>query len=268
MKIFVGSGWFAPTSDATDVRKKLLGSSLTRTPDFHHVWLESVRQSIDPEYICIVDNRSPLASPLRGKFDIHWINLNVNLGHVSTPTSTNRSGWSDAVIHSARAFLETDADVFVYVEQTALLKSSRLGEWLRQQLGPNVGLVREGKGIPQPTTAGLFALHREHGPRFISRWEGIRHGDSRVSVERKLIAAASNCPLGVLNRTPGIANGRLVHAVSRLFRNHRWLPISGGRSRPIDWREDIVLKHPTRSELSRYFSETPLRRDRIPSGFW
>lgn len=251
-RLMVTSGWYSALSDESDSRLKLLGASATRRADFHEEWLASVEHHLRPENILIVDSLSPTPSPLRKVQRIDWIDLHENAGH-ATVASGLLCGWSQSVAISMIAFLNTGLDYYIYVEQDVLLKGMNLREGLTDACGTSI-LFGSGKGTPQPLQQSLFVLHRSRVQRFLTRFLGIPRSDLEFSPEKKFVLAASRLPAWVsrtLQDSSAPVARRLVadRSLFSLFRGFEWLPLPGGRARPIPWEADYYMQHASEEEL-------------------
>jgi hypothetical protein len=227
------------------------------------MWLESVNRTLRPEFICIADNASPCKSPLRRNENVQWLDLPRNAGHASQSVS-HLSGWSESFLATLEVFLASSADMYVYFEQTLLVSADGFREelWRRSTQGP---VLTSGKGSPQPVNSALFAVRREHAKVLLDRYRSLRHRDSVVSPERKLLAAASGAPLPLLNSLPGAGGGRLVSLAAFASWKRNWSGLGGGRARPIPWHKSYSLKHPSLEELRRYLLGNPAAAECVPA---
>ena len=253
--LLVASGWYSAADERDDTRRRLLGDSLIRRPEFHTLWLQSVERHFYPERIVVVDSKSPTQSPLINISRVEWINLHENAGH-ATAAQGILSGWTQSVVFSMLAFINSGIDFYLYVEQDALVGGRNLREKVVRACGQSMAFG-SGKGTPQVLQQSLFIVHRSQAQRFLTRLLSVPQLDSVLSPETKFALAGSRLPLPLLrffsHDVTRFSQKVVAQTISRRpLRRFGWIPLSGGRIRPIAWDEDFYFQHGSSEEVSMY----------------
>jgi hypothetical protein len=211
--------------------------------------------------VLIVDSASPVKpndiSFTSTKFQN--IDLLKNPGH-SQNCITHYCGYMASVILGLEFALHNDVDIFLYVEQDALVYGNGFIDKIKQQLS-NKDLVFGNGGKFGEIQQSVFAANKKGIRKFLSKLHQINFSDRQISPEMKFMYAASwlsNYPFaGVLSydnpeliRRAGIG---LILRLMSMMHNYEFLPFGYGRLRPINFKDEVFyFQHGTAEEISIY----------------
>lgn len=272
MKVVVGTGWYANDNLRS---YKTFGSEEIRTNSFRELWWAGVNRFLAPDAAVIVDSASPVKPHDVVEFNcnVQNIALLINPGH-STETSLHYSGWTASVILSLEYAYLSGADVYIYVEQDVALwerKEGLLRQKILEALDKSPIVFGCGRGTPQILQQSFFAIHRRGMRQFLAALHHIDMSDKKLSPETKFhislavkflrptLCFISNrewlekLPTPFLRRVCGRIQGVFQKYLMRLTRNYHVWDFGYGRSRPINYDDDIFyFQHATDDELRIY----------------
>jgi hypothetical protein len=256
----VTSGWFATNEARSYVTA---GSEIIRGAGFRPLWWKSVDTFIKPQHVFIVDSSSPVkpddaactATPFQ------YTELLINPGH-SQNGKTHYSGYMASVIMGLEFALHNDVEMFLYVEQDALVFGDAIVEKTKSALRrKDLVFGSSGNDIQQ----SFFAANKKGIRHFLSALHAINYSDKQVAPEHKFMFAASRflpSPLIKLAEFTEIeklrvAGLRLFSLACGLSKNYAILPFGYGRDRPMNFDDDVFyFQHGSADELTRYRKRT------------
>jgi hypothetical protein len=258
---FVATGWY---SSMTPRSYRTKGDDLIRGVDFRPLWWRSLDAFAAPRHVLIIDSASPVkvddASFTSTPFQT--IEMLVNPGHSQNGTM-HYCGYMAGVILGLEFALLNDVDLFVYVEQDALLFGERIIEKTKQALRRR-DLVFGGTSEVD-IQQSFFAANKRGIRRFLKALHAIDFSDKRVAPEHKFMFAGSlplPGPLVGLAAHTSIDKLRrlgliLFSAMCKLRSNYEVLPFGYGRERPIDFSDDVFyFQHGSAEEIALYKART------------
>jgi hypothetical protein len=257
----VTTGWFATNEARSYVTA---GDELIRGAGFRPLWWKSVDTFIKPQHVFIVDSASPVkpddaaytATPFQ------YTELLINPGH-SQNGKTHYCGAMAAIIMGLEFALHNDVEMFLYVEQDALVFGDAIVEKTKNALRRR-DLVFGSSGSLD-IQQSFFAANKKGIRQFLSALHAINYSDKQVAPEHKFMFAASRflpSPLIKLAEFTEIeklrvAGLRLFSLACGLTKNYAFLPFGYGRERPINFGDDVFyFQHGSADELTRYRKRT------------
>jgi hypothetical protein len=257
----VTTGWYSSTAPRSYRTK---GDDSIRGVDFRPLWWRSLDTFAAPAHVLIVDSASPVkvddASFTATR--IERIELLMNPGH-SQNGATHYSGYMAGVILGLEYALLNDVDMFVYVEQDALLFGERIIERTKSALRRR-DLVFGGTSDVD-IQQSFFAANKRGIRQFLKALHAIDFPDKRVAPEHKFMFAGTRmlpAPLVRLAVHTSIDKLRrlglvLFSTICKLCRNYEILPFGYGRERPINFADDVFyFQHGTVEEIAMYRART------------
>jgi hypothetical protein len=256
----VATGWFSTHEARSYVTK---GDELIRGVGFRSLWWKSVDTFIKPQHVFIVDSASPIkpddaaytATPFQ------YTELLMNPGH-SQNGKTHYCGYMAGVILGLEFALLNDVDMFLYVEQDALVFGDAIVEKTKNALRRrNLVFGSGGLDIQQ----SFFAANKKGIRHFLSALHAIDYSDKQVAPEHKFMFAASRFLPGPLIKLAEfteveklrVAGLRLFSLACALAKNYAFLPFGYGRERPINFGDEVFyFQHGSADELTRYKRRT------------
>jgi hypothetical protein len=256
----VATGWFSTNEARSYVTK---GDELIRGVGFRSLWWKSVDTFIKPQHVFIVDSASPIkpddaaytATPFQ------YTELLMNPGH-SQNGKTHYCGYMAGVILGLEFALLNDVDMFLYVEQDALVFGDAIVEKTKNALRRrNLVFGSGGLDIQQ----SFFAANKKGIRHFLSALHAINYSDKQVAPEHKFMFAASRFLPGPLIKLAEfteveklrVAGLRLFSLACALAKNYAFLPFGYGRERPINFGDEVFyFQHGSADELTRYKKRT------------
>jgi len=256
----VATGWFSTNEARSYVTK---GDELIRGVGFRSLWWKSMDTFIKPQHVFIVDSASPIkpddaaytATPFQ------YTELLMNPGH-SQNGKTHYCGYMAGVILGLEFALLNDVDMFLYVEQDALVFGDAIVEKTKNALRRrNLVFGSGGLDIQQ----SFFAANKKGIRHFLSALHAINYSDKQVAPEHKFMFAASRFLPGPLIKLAEfteveklrVAGLRLFSLACALAKNYAFLPFGYGRERPINFGDEVFyFQHGSADELTRYKKRT------------
>jgi len=253
----VASGWYASREARNYITA---GDDLIRSTEFRPLWWRSLDRFIKPEYVFIVDSASPVkprdADCTSTKFQ--HLELLINPGH-SQNSKTHYCGAMAAIILGLEFALHNDVEMFLYVEQDALIFGDKVVERTKSALRRKdlVFGAANYNGVQQ----SLFAANKKGIRRFLSALHAINYSDKQIAPEHKFMYAASRLlpsPLLALAEFTDVRALRragviLFTHLCALSKNYEILPFGYGRDRPINFNDEVFyFQHGTNEEIMRY----------------
>jgi hypothetical protein len=239
----VGTGWYA-SETARDYNTA--GDDVIRGIAFRPLWWRSLDTFLRPQHVFIVDSASPLKSNDAAftSTPFQRVELLINPGHAQNG-KTHYCGAMAAIILGLEFALHNDVDMFLYVEQDALLFGNSIVAKTKQALRRK-DLVF-GASTAKDIQHSFFAANKKGIRHFLSALHAIDYSDNKVSPEHKFMFGASRfLPsklVGLVSPAPThlIRNVglRLFSAVCSISRNYEILPFGYGRERPINFNDDV-----------------------------
>jgi hypothetical protein len=253
----VASGWYASQEARSYVTQ---GDDLIRSVEFRPLWWQSLDTFVNPEHVLIVDSASPVKADDRSftGTDVRHLELLINPGH-SQDGKTHYCGAMAAIIMGLEFALHNDVELFLYVEQDALVFGKDIVDKTKSALRRK-DLVF-GASHADDIQQSFFAANKNGIRRFLSALHAINHSDKQVSPEHKFMFAASRflpsalASLAAHTRVDKLrrANLRLFALACALSKNYEVLPFGYGRDRPINFSDDVFyFQHGTAAELLQY----------------
>ncbi len=239
------------------------GNEIIRGAGFRPLWWKSVDTFIKPQHVFIVDSASPVkpddaactATPFQ------YTELLINPGH-SQNGETHYCGYMASVIMGLEFALHNDVEMFLYVEQDALVFGDAIVEKTKNALRrKDLVFGSSGNDIQQ----SFFAANKKGIRHFLSALHAINYSDKQVAPEHKFMFAASRfLPSPVIKLAEfteiekmRVAGLRLFSLACSLTKNYEFLPFGYGRERPINFRDDVFyFQHGSADELNRYRERT------------
>lgn len=253
----IGSGWWSKDNEGFSKERKKLGDDFIRSPEFHHLWYESISRYTTPNKIIIVDSASPQKPPLNLKDGrIEFISLDKNYGH-ATNCIGKFGGWLRSCLLGVAYAWMCDADYFVYVEQDVLLYGEGIIEHAISRMNHSFMFGRFGQGLrtktPQPLQQSFFIIKKPAYLEFMQRMEQIRGTDQEIFPEIKFTQIRYNWLPKALIYTRFGKLWRILTA--DLW--YDWLPYGYGRERPLNWNDPFFyFQHGTINEIQQYIKLT------------
>lgn len=254
---FVATGWFASHEKRSYVTA---GDELIRSAEFRPLWWRSLDAFVRPKYVFIVDSASPI-KPNDAAYTstkLQHLELIINPGH-SQNGKTHYCGAMAAIILGLEFALHNDIDMFVYVEQDALIFGEKIIEKTKSVLRRKDLVFGASRAFD--VQQSFFAANKKGIRRFLSALHAIDYSDKQVAPENKFMLAASRfIPRPVIgfaeyteNRKLWGAGLRIFAAICALSKNYEVLPFGYGRARPINFADDVFyFQHGTADELAQY----------------
>lgn len=253
----VTSGWYA-SNEPRSYRTK--GDDFIRGTDFRSLWWQSLDRFAQPAHVFIVDSASPVkpddAACTTTKFQ--RVELLMNPGHSQNGT-THYCGYMAGVILGLEFALHNDVEMFLYVEQDALLFGDDIIKKTKNALRRK-DLVFGGTSDVD-IQQSFFAANKKGIRHFLSALHAINYSDKRVAPEHKFMFAGSRMlPASVVNLAVHTSVDKMRRAglllfslVCTLCRNYEFLPFGYGRERPINFNDDaFYFQHGSVEEVLQY----------------
>ena len=256
----VATGWFSTNEARSYVTK---GDELIRGVGFRSLWWKSVDTFIKPQHVFIVDSASPIKpdDAAHTATPFQYTELLMNPGH-SQNGKTHYCGYMAGVILGLEFALLNDVDMFLYVEQDALVFGDAIVETTKNALRRrNLVFGSGGLDIQQ----SFFAANKKGIRHFLSALHAINYSDKQVAPEHKFMFAASRFLPGPLIKLAEfteveklrVAGLRLFSLACALAKNYAFLPFGYGRERPINFGDEVFyFQHGSADELTRYKKRT------------
>jgi hypothetical protein len=253
----VTSGWYASNEPRS---YRTAGDDLIRGVGFRPLWWRSLDRYIAPAHVFIVDSASPVkpddAAYTATKFQ--RLELLRNPGHSQNGT-THYCGAMAAIILGLEFALHNDVEMFLYVEQDALVFGDTIVEKTKNALRRR-DLVFGGSSDVD-IQQSFFGANKKGIRHFLSALHSIDFTDKRVAPENKFMFAGARMlpsPLVGLAAHTSIDKLRragllLFSLVCTLCRNYEFLPFGYGRERPINFNDDaFYFQHGSVEEVLQY----------------
>ena len=256
----VATGWFSTNEARSYVTK---GDELIRGVGFRSLWWKSVDTFIKPQHVFIVDSASPIKpdDAAHTATPFQYTELLMNPGH-SQNGKTHYCGYMAGVILGLEFALLNDVDMFLYVEQDALVFGDAIVEKTKNALRRrNLVFGSGGLDIQQ----SFFAANKKGIRHFLSALHAIDYSDKQVAPEHKFMFAASRFLPGPLIKLAEfteveklrVAGLRLFSLACALAKNYAFLPFGYGPERPINFGDEVFyFQHGSADELTRYKRRT------------
>jgi hypothetical protein len=256
----VTSGWFSTNEARSYVTA---GDDLIRGVEFRSLWWKSVDTFIKPEHVFIVDSASPIKpdDAAYTSTPFQTTQLLINPGH-SQNGKTHYCGYMAGAIMGLEFALHNDVDMFLYVEQDALVFGDAIVERTKKALRRR-DLVFGSGGLD--IQQSFFAANKKGIRHFLSALHAINYSDKQVAPEHKFMFAASRfLPSPVIKLAEfteieklRVAGLRLFSLACGLAKNYAFLPFGYGRDRPINFGDDVFyFQHGSADELTQYKKRT------------
>ncbi len=259
----VGTGWYASDLARTYTA---YGDDAIRGAGFRPLWWKSLDTYVKPQHVFIVDSASPVKPDDAActSTDFRRVELLMNPGH-SQNGRTHYCGAMAAIILGLEFALHNDVEMFLYVEQDALVFGDSIIEKTKNALRRN-DLVFGAHG-----TNGLiiqhsyFAANKRGIRQFLSGLHAMNCSDRQMAPEHKFMFAASAFFPELLTRAMSYDNPALIRRLcTRLFtrimsmsRNYALLPFGYGRDRPINFNDDaFYFQQASADEIRQYTQRT------------
>ena len=253
----VTSGWYA----ANEPRSyRTTGDDFIRGVGFRPLWWRSLDRYVAPAHVFIVDSASPV-KPDDAAFTstrFQRVELLTNPGH-SQNGKTHYCGAMGAIILGLEFALHNDVEMFLYVEQDALLFGDAIVAKTKNALRRK-DLVF-GRGTEVDIQQSFFAANKRGIRHFLSALHAIDYSDKQVAPENKFMLAGSRLlpsQIGRLAVHTSVDKLRragllLFAAVCALGKNYEFLPFGYGRERPINFSDDVFyFQHGSAEEILQY----------------
>jgi hypothetical protein len=256
----VTTGWFA-SDRPRDYRTA--GDDAIRGVGFRPVWWQSVDTYLAPRHVLVVDSASPVKAT-ESDFTatpVERIELLINPGH-SQNGKTHYCGAMAAIMLGMEYALFNDVDLFLYVEQDALIHGKAILERTKSALRRKDLVFGRGDMDIQQS---FFAANKKGLRRFLSALHSINYSDKQIAPENKFQYAGTRMlpsPFLKLAEITSIDKLRragliLFTMACRMCRNYEFLPFGYGRHRPINFNDDVFyFQHASRDELAQYLRLT------------
>jgi hypothetical protein len=215
--------------------------------------------------VLIVDSASPIKpnDSLYSATPIQYIELLKNPGH-SQNCTTHYCGAMAAIIIGLEYALHNDIEMFLYIEQDALIYGDGMLDKIKKCLTKR-DLVFGNGGKYSDIEQTIFAANKKGIRKFLSALHSINFTDRQIQPEFKFMYAASKLnsfPLLKLvswdnNKLTRRASTILLQRVLPLFKEFETLPFGYGRVRPINFNDDIFyFQQGSEDEIKAYRSLT------------
>jgi hypothetical protein len=252
----VTSGWYS-SSEARSYRTT--GDDLIRGVAFRPLWWRSLDTFVKPEHVFIVDSASPVKpdDAICTSTKFQYLELLINPGHAQNG-KTHYCGAMAAIILGLEFALHNDVDLFLYVEQDALVFGENIIEKTKNILRRKDLVFGAGKLDVQQS---FFAANKRGIRKFLSGLHAIKYSDKQIAPENKFMFAASRLlpsPVaGLAVHTPIDTLRRMglgLFALACSFaKNYEFLPFGYGRDRPINFSDDVFyFQQGSAEELAQY----------------
>ncbi len=253
----IASGWYATNEARSYVTA---GDDLIRGVEFRPLWWRSLDTFLKPQHVFVVDSASPIKpdDSLYTSTPVQHIELLINPGH-SQNGKTHYCGAMAAIIMGLEFALHNDVEMFLYVEQDALVFGDSIIDKTKNALRRK-DLVFGASGALD-IQQSFFAASKKGIRRFLSALHAINFSDKQVAPEHKFMYAASRgipravVQLAEYTEIPHLrgAGLRLFNMICGLSPNYTLLPFGYGRERPINFNDDtFYFQHGTAEELLQY----------------
>jgi len=214
----IGTGWWCDGTGKQMGSGRNSSSDEIRKEGFFYLWNRYINKFTDPYRIVVVDSASPVRPKVHEQKYAEryvWRLLANNPGH--------GKGWWKGVIESAKWAHRKKKD-YIYVEQDCLVYGVGWVERCLSHARESTGiLLGRGDGTPQPIQQSLMVVTADKLEDFISGISNYKGDD------------------GVPNEVMFQKN-----------LDFDWLPIHGGRARPIKWNLPFwYAQHFTDEELKK-----------------
>jgi hypothetical protein len=253
----IASGWYAANGPRSYRTK---GDDIIRGVGFRQLWWRSLDRYAAPAHVFIVDSASPVKPDDAAYTSTRFqrVELLTNPGHAQNG-KTHYCGYMAGVILGLEFALHNDVEMFLYVEQDALLFGDDIVAKTKNALRRK-DLVF-GRGSEVDIQQSFFAANKRGIRRFLSALHAIDYSDKQVAPEHKFMLAGSRM---LPPRIAGIAEHTsidklrragllLFAAICALGRNYEFLPFGYGRERPINFNDDVFyFQHGSAEEISQY----------------
>jgi len=180
----VCTGWYS-----NDIPRsyKTYGDDFIRSRDFRSLWWKSIDSFVTPSNVLIVDSASPIKSndSLYTCTNINYIELLKNPGH-SQNCTTHYCGAMAAIILGMEYALHNDVDLFLYIEQDALMYGSGIEEKIKKCLTKH-DLVFGNGGRYLDIEQTIFAANKKGIRKFLAALHSIDFSDKQIQPEFKFI---------------------------------------------------------------------------------
>jgi len=238
------TGWYSSGENRT---YQTFGDEFIRSRDFRPLWWKSVDTFIQPRHVLVVDSASPVKpnDSILTNTDCKYIELLNNPGH-SQNCKAHYCGYMASVILGIEYALNNDIDIFLYVEQDALVFGEDIYASIVKKLTKKNFVFGNG-GRFQDIEQSVFALNKKGMRQFIAALHSINYTDRQIQPEFKFMYAASkinNLPLiGLMSwdntkyvrRLSTLLFQRVIH----ILKNYELLSFGYGRLRPINFDDPM-----------------------------
>jgi hypothetical protein len=256
----VTSGWYASEAPRSYITR---GDDIIRGAEFRPLWWRSLDTFVRPQHVLIVDSASPVKpdDAAHTSTDVRHLELLINPGHAQIG-KTHYCGAMAAIILGLEFALHNDVELFLYVEQDALVYGDAIVDKTKNALRRK-DLVF-GSSRLDDIQQSFFAANKRGIRRFLSALHAINHSDKEISPEHKFMFAGSRLPsallrLAVYTPRPRLrsANLKLFSLLSSLSASYELLPFGYGRDRPINFDDDVFyFQQGSAAELLEYKKRT------------
>ncbi len=240
----VCTGWY---SNDAPRPYQTFGDDFIRSRDFRSLWWKSMDSFVQPDHVLIVDSASPIKpnDSLYSTTPVQYIELLKNPGH-SQNCTTHYCGYMASIIMGLEYALLNDVEMFLYIEQDALVYGHGLVDKIKKCLTKN-DLVFGNGGKYGDIEQSIFAANKKGIRKFLAALHSINFTDRQIQPEFKFMYAAST-----LNQLPLLGlvswdNKKIIRRASTillqrllpLFKNYETLPFGYGRVRPINFNDKL-----------------------------
>jgi hypothetical protein len=253
----VTSGWYAsgePRNYHTD------GDDFIRSPAFRPLWWKSLDRFVKPEHVFIVDSHSPVKPDDAActSTPFQRVELLINPGH-SQNGRTHYCGAMAAMLMGLEFALHNDVEMFLYIEQDALLYGDAIVEKTKRALRRK-DLVF-GKSSALDIQQSFFGANKRGIRQFLSQLHSIKFSDKQVAPENKFMYAgarflpSATVDLAVYTPVDKLRRAGLIlySMVCTMCRNYEFLPFGYGRERPVNFNDDVFyFQHASIEEIAQY----------------
>ncbi|MEC5163527.1 MULTISPECIES: hypothetical protein [unclassified Janthinobacterium] len=255
----VGTGWYSSNAARNYIA---FGDDAIRGVEFRPLWWRSLDTFVKPQHVLVVDSASPLKPDDQAHTATRFsrLELLVNPGHAQNG-ATHYCGAMAAIIMGLEFALHNDVDMFVYVEQDALVFGDRIVERTKNALRRHdLVFGAHGRG-GQIIQHSYFAANKRGIRQFLRGLHAMQCSDRQIAPEHKFMFAASTYFPEFLSRAISFDNPALVRrACVRLFtaimsmsKNYALLPFGYGRDRPINFSDDaFYFQQASADEIAQY----------------
>lgn len=255
---FVSTGWYSTTTERS---YQTSGDEFIRGVDFRPLWWRSLDEFIAPEHVFIVDSASPVKADdhLYTSTSMQKVELLVNPGH-SQNGRMHYCGYMASVLLGLEHAMLSDVDMYLYVEQDALIFGKDIIERIKNSLRRK-DLVFGGSGKRGDIQQSFFAVNKRGMRRFLAALHAIEFSDKQVAPEHKFMSAGSRFSppslLGLARHDRPVllkkAGMRLFHMLYHVLKDHELLPFGYGSSRPINFNDPaFYFQQGSASEIDAY----------------